>query len=75
MQFDYINGVMITYAKNYEVLGNYEIYGRISYAVPKDLFANITGSLQSSNELYFYLIKLSYLDVEGFITDNFDFDL
>lgn len=52
-------------------MGNYNIYGRIGLLVPNNTFRNITNS----TDIYFYLMKIGYLDSDGFITDSFNGDL
>ena len=49
------------------------IYGRVVYFVPSETFVNIVGN--ESIQLYTQLVRLNYIDKEGFITEEFNGDL
>ena len=43
MQFDNLNGILIAKPNKFDTLGEYILYGRVVYQVPKDAFDDIVG--------------------------------
>lgn len=57
---------------SYSNIGAYNLYFGISLAVPSDAFSSLLGSLAASQTLVNLLLTQGYLDVEAFLSDQFD---
>ena len=73
MLFDQLNGILLVQPKSYEAEGEFVLYGRVVYQLPNDVFSNIAGV--NSKQLESSLVRLGYIDTDGFVTVSFNGDL
>lgn len=72
MQFDQRNGILLAQPKSYDAEGDYLVYGRVAYLLPETVFEKFA---ELNTSLYSSLVRLNYIDKDGFVTEEFKGDL